>query len=98
MARGIVGWRSGNPLVRAFSRLSALGAVAAVGLVVVDVLGDGFFEIAKHVWLAAYLLVVTAIAAVAAVAAGGHGLTDAAPRSRLNPLARSRADRAEGRG
>jgi hypothetical protein len=32
------------------------------------VLGDGYFEIAKHVWLAAYLLVVTAAAVAARVA------------------------------
>jgi len=32
----------------------------------VAVLGDGYFEIAKHVWLAAYLLVVCAVAVVLA--------------------------------
>jgi hypothetical protein len=44
----------------AAGRVAALAAVAAVGLVAAAVLGDGYFEIAKHVWLAAYLLVVTA--------------------------------------
>jgi hypothetical protein len=39
-----------------------------VGLVAAAVLGDGYFEIAKHVWLAAYLLVVTAVAVVLGIA------------------------------
>ena len=68
---GLVALRLGSPLVRALSRVAALGAVTALALVAAAVLGDGFFEIAKHVWLAAYLLEVTAAAALlAAIAAG----------------------------
>ncbi len=58
--------RRGDPLVRALSLTAALAAVSAVVLVTTAVLGDGFFEIAKHVWLSAYLLEVTAAAAVLA--------------------------------
>ena len=50
----------------ALGRIAGLAAVSAVGLVVVAVLGDGYFEIAKHTWLAAYLLVVCAVAVVLA--------------------------------
>lgn len=50
----------------AFARIAGFGAASAVSLVVVAVLGDGYFEIAKHVWLAAYLLEVTAAALVLA--------------------------------
>lgn len=50
----------------AAGRVAALAAVAAVGLVAAAVLGDGYFEIAKHVWLAAYFLVVTAASVVLA--------------------------------
>jgi hypothetical protein len=68
---GLLSLRRGGPvvrvpIVRALFRIAALAAVAAVGLVAAAVLGDGFFEIAKHVWLAAYLLEVTAVAALLA--------------------------------
>ena len=48
--------------------MAAVAAVSAVGVVAAAVLGDGYFEIAKHVWLAAYLLVVTAAAVLLGVA------------------------------
>jgi hypothetical protein len=37
---------------------------------VVAVLGDGYFEVFKHVWLAAYLLLVGGLCLLAAVGAG----------------------------
>ena len=49
-----------RPPSRALGRVAAFGAVSAVGLVAAAVLGDGYFEIAKHTWLAAYLVAVTA--------------------------------------
>jgi hypothetical protein len=64
-ADGLNGWLDGMPLpwcVRGLLRLSAVAATGALGLAVVAVLGDGYFEIAKHVWLAAYLLDVTTVA------------------------------------
>jgi hypothetical protein len=48
--------------------VAALAAVSAVGLVAAAVLGDGYFEIAKHTWLAAYLLTVTAVAVLLGLA------------------------------
>jgi hypothetical protein len=68
---GLVTLRLGSPLVRGLSRIAALAAVGALALVAAAVLGDGFFEIAKHVWLAAYLLEVTAAAALLAGVAAG---------------------------
>ncbi|MBA3907211.1 MAG: hypothetical protein H0X35_11085, partial [Pseudonocardiales bacterium] len=74
LALGLLTIRRGSPAVRALSRIAALAAVTAVALVAAAVLGDGFFEIAKHVWLAAYLLEVTAAAALlAGIVAAPHG-------------------------
>jgi hypothetical protein len=41
--------------------------------VLVAVLGDGYCELAKHVWLGSYLLVVTAATLVACGVAAGAG-------------------------
>jgi hypothetical protein len=38
-----------------------LATTSALGIAVMAVVGDGYFEIAKHVWLAAYLLDVAAL-------------------------------------
>ena len=50
--------------------LAAGYAVTALGLVAVAVLGDGYFEVFKHVWLAAYVLLVTGLCLVGALGAG----------------------------
>jgi hypothetical protein len=42
-------------------RLAAGSALTAVGIAALAVAGDGFYELTKHVWLASYLLVVTAL-------------------------------------
>jgi hypothetical protein len=60
------------------ARVAGVLAVAALGIVVLAVLGDGYVELAKHVWLASYLLVVTGTALLAAVVAAAwrsRGLT-----------------------
>jgi hypothetical protein len=59
---GLVGALRRGRLWSAFARLAGLAALCAVALTTAAVIGDGYFEIAKHVWLAAYLLDVTAIA------------------------------------
>jgi hypothetical protein len=61
---GVLTRHRGGVVVRALSRVAALAAACAVALVATAVAGDGFFEIAKHVWPAAYLLQVAAAAAV----------------------------------
>jgi hypothetical protein len=62
LVAGLVGTMRRGRLWSRFARLAGLAALAAVALVTIAVLGDGYFEIAKHVWLAAYLLDVTTIA------------------------------------
>ncbi|WP_141137489.1 glycan biosynthesis hexose transferase WsfD [Blastococcus mobilis] len=68
MALGGASFRIRSPLARGLGRLSGLAAVTAVGLALVAVLGDGFFEIAKHTWLSAYLLDVALWAAAGTLA------------------------------
>jgi hypothetical protein len=41
--------------------VAGVATTGALGIVVMAVLGDGYYEIAKHVWLAAYLLDVAAL-------------------------------------
>lgn len=50
-------------------RVAGVSAVGAVGVAALAVVGDGYYEIAKHVWLSAYLLDVTAAALLGAAAA-----------------------------
>ncbi|MFC5060965.1 hypothetical protein [Actinomycetospora atypica] len=50
-------------------RVAGALAAAALGTVLLAVVGDGYVELAKHVWLASYLLVVTATVLVASVLA-----------------------------
>jgi predicted acyltransferase len=47
------------------------------------VLGDGYFEVFKHVWLAAYVLLVTGLCLLGALGAGVAQL--AAGRRRREP-------------
>lgn len=51
-----------------FCRIAGVAAVCALGISLVAVLGDGYFEIAKHVWLAAYFVDVTFWALLGAAA------------------------------
>jgi hypothetical protein len=50
-----------------FARIAGLAAVSAVPLAALAVAGDGYFEIAKHVWPAAYLVDVSALALLGAL-------------------------------
>lgn len=61
--------RSGNPVVAAAARVAAAAAVSALLVTAAAVLGDGYFEIAKHVWLSAYCLAVAVVAVVTSAAA-----------------------------
>jgi hypothetical protein len=60
-------WRRRAPAAARWCLAAGLAAVGALGLVVAAVLGDGYFEVFKHVWLAAYLLVVSALCLLAAL-------------------------------
>jgi hypothetical protein len=63
-------WRPRQPAAARWSLAAGLAAVTALGLVAVAVLGDGYFEVFKHVWLAAYLLLVGGLCLLGAVGAG----------------------------
>jgi hypothetical protein len=64
---GVAGSGSRDDLVRALCRVAGVGAAAAVGIAVSAVLGDGYYELAKHVWLSGYLLDVTGLALLGAI-------------------------------
>jgi hypothetical protein len=61
------------------ARVAGVLAVTALGVVVVAVLGDGYCELAKHVWLGSYALVVAGTVLVAAL--GGAVAGAAAART-----------------
>jgi len=71
MLAGLAGAVGRGRLWSSFARLAGVAAIAALGLVTVAVLGDGYFEVAKHVWLAAYLLEVTLFGLAGAVLSVG---------------------------
>ncbi|WP_328308794.1 glycan biosynthesis hexose transferase WsfD [Actinomycetospora sp. NBC_00405] len=54
-------WRRREPAAARWCLAAGLAAVTALGLVAAAVLGDGYFEVFKHVWLAAYLLVLSGL-------------------------------------
>ena len=56
-----VRWRRREPAAARWCLAAGLAAVTALGLVAAAVLGDGYFEVFKHVWLAAYLLVLSGL-------------------------------------
>jgi hypothetical protein len=64
-------------------RAAGVLAVAAAGTVVLATFGDGYVELAKHVWLASYLLVVTATVLVGVLVAAAIALSR---RRRHSPL------------
>jgi hypothetical protein len=65
--------------------VAAFAGVSAVGLVAAAVLGDGYFEIAKHVWLAAYLVAVTATSALLGLAVIAASRTFSVIEARKRP-------------
>lgn len=73
-------WRRRAPAAARWCRAAGLGAVTALGLVVITLLGDGYFEVFKHVWLAAYVLVVTGLCLVGALGAGAARMVRAQHR------------------
>jgi hypothetical protein len=65
---GIVGLVKRRRPWSTFARLGGVSSFTAVGLVIAAVFGDGYFEIAKHAWLAAYMVEVTGVALLGAAA------------------------------
>ena len=64
---------STTPTARGLALTAGALAVTALGIVLVAVLGDGYCELAKHVWLGSYALVVAAATLVASGMAAGAG-------------------------
>jgi hypothetical protein len=64
---GLAGLLARPTLPVALARLAGAAALVTVGIAVDTVLGDGYFEIAKHMWLAAYLVDLTQLALLGAV-------------------------------
>jgi len=62
-------WRRREPAAARWCLAAGLAAITALGLVAAAVLGDGYFEVFKHVWLAAYLLVLSGLGLVGALGA-----------------------------
>jgi hypothetical protein len=73
------------PAAARWSVAAGLAALTALGLVVVAVLGDGYFEVFKHVWPASYLLVVTALCLAGAALAAVPAVTGGLPLGRRRP-------------
>ena len=71
-------------------RAAGLGAVTALGLVAAAVLGDGYFEVFKHVWLAAYVLLLTAACLLGALLRATCSVSRGAATSPEPPLGPSR--------
>ena len=76
-------WRRRAPAAARWCVAAGLGAVTALGLVVMALVGDGYFELFKHVWLAAYVLVLTGLCLVGAL--GAVIVRSVCPRGDLNP-------------
>lgn len=66
--------RHSPPLARGAALLAGTAAASALGLAAVAVFGDGYNELPKHVWLAAYMVDVAAWALIVAAAAQVLGL------------------------
>jgi hypothetical protein len=64
---GVAGFGARDDLVRALCRVAGVGAAGAVGVAALAVVGDGYYEITKHVWLSGYLLDATGLALLGAV-------------------------------
>ncbi|MEJ2890247.1 glycan biosynthesis hexose transferase WsfD [Actinomycetospora aeridis] len=80
--RGPPATASGVAAVR-LVRVAAGLAVAGTGVVVLAVIGDGYYELVKHVWLGSYAFAVSGVVLAGAVVAAGTGALLA--RGRTDP-------------
>lgn len=63
--------RRADPLAIGLARVASGAALLGLGVVTLAVLGDGYYELSKHVWLGSYLLGVSALTGLAAAVVGG---------------------------
>lgn len=73
-AASVPAWRRRAPAAARWCLAAGLAAATALGLVVMALVGDGYFELFKHVWLAGYVLAVAGLCLL-----GGLGALVAAP-------------------
>ena len=62
--------RRADPLALGLVRTAGACALLALGIVGLAVLGDGYYELSKHVWLASYLVLTAGVTGVAAAVVG----------------------------
>ncbi|NMO91409.1 hypothetical protein [Actinomycetospora sp. TBRC 11914] len=62
--------RRADPLAVGLLRVAAGAALLGLGVVTLAVLGDGYYELSKHVWLGSYCFAVTGLAGAAAAVVG----------------------------
>jgi hypothetical protein len=62
--------RRADPLAVGLARAAAVSALLGVGVVALAVIGDGYYELSKHVWLASYLVGVSGLTGASAVVVG----------------------------
>lgn len=68
-ALSALAWRRRAPAVARWCLAAGIAAVTGVGLVATALWGDGYFEVFKHVWLAAYVLLLAVSCLVGALGA-----------------------------
>jgi hypothetical protein len=62
--------RRADPLAVGLVRAGAGAALLGLGVVTLAVLGDGYYELSKHVWLGSFCLLVSGLSGAAAVLVG----------------------------
>jgi hypothetical protein len=62
--------RRADPLAIGLVRVAAASALLGLGVVTLAVLGDGYYELSKHVWLGSYAILVSGVTGAAAAVVG----------------------------
>ena len=62
--------RRADPLTVGLVRVAAASALLGLGVVTLAVLGDGYYELSKHVWLGSYAILVSGVTGAAAAVVG----------------------------
>ncbi len=62
--------RRADPLAVGLARVAAATALLGLGVVTLAVLGDGYYELSKHVWLGSYCVLVAGLTGAAAAVVG----------------------------
>lgn len=74
--------RRGRSTASGLVRIAAVASLGAVGIAGLAVVGDGFYELTKHMWLASYLLVTSGLVLLTAAALATRRVTRTYRRGR----------------